>query len=540
MRVESIPEENREKINVYIPVRDRDKKRLLNCIHQVKHNNLGLVKDIVVIDVGSKKPIKPIKGVNLLRLETNRWNKAWGINRGIREYPNDFIMTLDVDMLLSVEHFSEISKNLTTTNFICDTNVRRVNPKKVKRQITSDDYVKLVESSKPWHNGGVNQLFNLANGGFQVYSKQFYDKMGGIQESLGLYHGAVDNVTYYRARMMSMNIVDVSYPLLHVEHKKKKEANLPKNERRIAERYRLYKSGYLSDIVAKNLYRNPEKIAGKNPSEELFEQMKKELMYEQQIVQEAINRGDNKVTVAYQTYEIKRSKSILVCVINNKGYLPSYFVWDLIKLFQYTQKQGIDIQLQEINACSISHMRNLAIKLAQQGKFDYVVQLDDDHHYPPEFIADFLSKMEEFKWPILTLLTAGKKPPYKNTQYHKFLVPMDEEGNAVECKRPKKQVIQIEASGPVGMVMETKLFKNLNFPYYYTDYKKREVDGEDADTVTGSDLVFCRQLKEKGIPIMLDLSVSAPHCKELFLNRGKVLKEKVLSPVGKSLNTPKE
>jgi hypothetical protein len=95
--------------------------------------------------------------------------------------------------------------------------------------------------------------------------------------------------------------------------------------------------------------------------------------------------------------------------------------------------------------------------------------------------------------------------------------------NCVVCKKPKKQIIKIEASGPVGMVMNTKIFKQMSWPYYHMDFSKKIVDGKEVDGMIGGDLVFCKKLKELNIPIMLDLSVSFPHERRFFINRNRVL-----------------
>jgi glycosyltransferase involved in cell wall biosynthesis len=187
-----------------------------------------------------------------------------------------------------------------------------------------------------------------------------------------------------------------------------------------------------------------------------------------------------------------------------------------------------EVDIQQINACDVNSMRNLSIKLAlgdnqDKKKYDYVVCLDDDHRYPEEFLIKFINLMQENKWPILTGLTCSKAKPYRNTQYHQFLTPINTEENCVRCDNPKEEVIQIEASGPVGMVMNTNIFEKLEFPYYYVEYGKKEVDGVEKDTLLGGDLVFSKKLLEKKTPIRLDLNTTFPHSKSIYLNRGRII-----------------
>jgi len=230
---------------------------------------------------------------------------------------------------------------------------------------------------------------------------------------------------------------------------------------------------------------------------------------------------------------------LLITVINNTGLLPDYFVWDLFQLYLYTRNYYPEVDIQQVNACDVNSMRNLSVKLAlgynSPKKYNYLVQLDDDHRYPPEFIVKFLELMTKNEWPILTGLTPGKKSPYLNTQYYKLKEGINEDENHVVCKRLINKVIDIEASGPVGMVINTKVFEKLSWPYYNLEYSKVEVikkvlekgkvvdKKEMVDYFVGGDITFCSKLKEKGIPIKLDLATNFPHCKPMFISRGKVV-----------------
>lgn len=444
-------------------------------------------------------------------------------------------MSVDVDMIISPYHFITIGEKLDVTNFICDTNVKRLEFKDY-----CDDYALMLNKSKPWRLNDVNQLFNSANGGFQVYSYVFFEAMNGIQESLGLYHGAVDNVVYYRARMWGLNTIDISYPLLHLEHTKQKEENYAPNERLLAQDYRIYKAGYLNYMIKNDIATNPETIGEKYPNITLFLEFKQMLAMKDKIIQEAINKGEKSVQLGYNTFDINLEKpSILIAIINNRGEVPDYFMMDLINLIDVTRNVGYDVTLLPTTATEVSTMRNMAVKMAtgQEGgrKYDYLVQLDTDHRYHPEFLVDFLDKMTKNNWPILTGMTSRKTKPYNSTQYYKIIDKINEDSNCVKCTKPTDEIIQIEASGPVGMVMSTEIFKELKFPYYAMEYTKIKdkinilEDGKvvekdvEKDSFIGSDIAFCKKLKEKNIPIRLCLGVSFPHEKKLFINRNKVI-----------------
>lgn len=508
-------------IDVFIPIRNKDAKRVQRCINSIISNSLNLVDNIYVIDYDSKKQIK-LKNCQVIRIENQPiWNKAHALNLGIFKSNSEYIMTVDADMILNEEHFSKI-KELNKDYFYIDTNVRRIDLKDI-----SNDYGEMIKKSKSWHTNDRNQLFNQANGGFQVYSRQFYNKINGIMESLGFYSGATDNFMFYMARLNGLSIVDISYPLLHQEHKKQKEDNfnLSIEEKDIAIGYRVYKARYLDFIVKTNILKNPEKIAQEQPSDSLFKAFKQEYANRNQLIQKAIDEGKKQIEICSQTFTIEKEKpSLLITIINNSGIMPDYFVWDLFNLYNHTKQFYPNVDIQQVNACDVNSMRNLAAKYAMGDNedkkvYDYVVQLDDDHHYPPEFLVKFLAIAEQEKLEVITGLTSGKRKPFRSTQYYKLQTEINSKDNCVTAKKPKQEIIKIEASGPVGMLIKTSVFNKLEFPYYYVDYPT--INGNHG--LIGGDIVFSRKLLNAKIPIHLDLSVTFPHARTFFLSRDKIL-----------------
>jgi glycosyltransferase involved in cell wall biosynthesis len=514
------------KISVHIPFANRKRKRLMAVIDAVKKNNLGLVKSITVIDCASDMPIKKgngLSGIKIIRLENKPFNKSFALNKSILEEDSEYIMTLDADILLSKEHFKEIEKNLSKEKFICDTNVRRVNLEDIKKE-----YPELIRISRPWGNLDRTQLVNQAHGGIQVYSKDFFNNIGGIMESLGFYSGAMDSYTWIMARLNNLTIIDLSYPLIHIDHPKLKEKNfnLSKEEEAFAKNYRAYKGHYLDFIITTNLKKNPEPIGGKTPSDTLVKKFKEELMNRDEIIKKALDEGKKEVTLFGQTFVLEKEKpSILISVINNYDSMPNYFVWDLMSLYIQTKRFYPDVDIQQANACDVNLMRNLSV-LHSLGdndlkkRYDYIVQLDTDHKYPKDFIIKFVSLCEQNKWPIITGLTSSQKEPHYNTQYYKLQEEMNTKENTVSCPKPVNNIIDIEASGPVGMVINTAIFSKIKFPFYLQEYQVKEGEHNKQNFMTvGGDVNFCKKLKEAGIPIKCHLGYSFPHGRTAFLNR---------------------
>jgi hypothetical protein len=126
-------------------------------------------------------------------------------------------------------------------------------------------YDDMIKKSKPWQLENREQLINQVNGGFQIYPREFYNSIGGLSESIGLWWGGIDNWMYFISRMNGLDIIDISYPLLHQEHPDKKEENIlhGKDIKDLAERYRNWKAIWLDKMVKDNINHNPDKFYGR-------------------------------------------------------------------------------------------------------------------------------------------------------------------------------------------------------------------------------------------------------------------------------------
>jgi hypothetical protein len=532
-----IKEDNSKKINVFLPVRNRDNFRILKCIQHIKKNNLGLVDKIIIVD-NSDVSIKPIKGTIIERIETSSWNKGYLFNKAIKKYPNDFIMTVDVDIMVSEQHFEQIREHLTKNSFICATNVRRL-----KRKDYSSEYDDMIYNSYPWERQDMSQYHNLANGGMQIYSYDFWMDINGYHEGLGVYWGAEDNWTYFQAKLRSMSIIDVSTPLIHIEHKRQ-GTDMSDEERKLSREYQGYKVGFLNNVCKKIISKNSGTIAGDYPNIDLFLEFKQIYANTNEIIQKAVDDGKKEVVIGFNNFQIQKAKpTILLAVINNYGLIPDYFMYNMIEILQVCAKHGYDVALQKVSACDVNSMRNMAVKTAigmnrEKKTYDYIIMLDDDHYYYPEFVIKFVELAEQNNWDIVTGLTNRKVKPYRTTQYYKIQEDMNAPENTVKPNRSKK-IIDIEASGPVGMLIKTSVFKKIPYPWYCMEFGKKKVkiikqvnekgklvnkeEEVEMDSELGGDLSFSKKLKQYGYRIKLDMSVSFPHEIKMFVNRGKLL-----------------
>lgn len=235
-------------ISFIIPVRNRDKKRIRNCVKSLKSK---YTKEIIIVDYGSKKPIKNIPNTKIIRYTKNKiWNKPHAINLGIRKASGNFIGTVDCDMIISPDFIDKTVKHLTEDSFIYSINVRRIEPKLIQK-----DFKEMLKNSTPWSDSQNKryQIIHTANGGIQIYPKEWIVKIGGGDESL-IYWGGMDNDIFERAIISGLSVVNLNVPILHQEHRLKKEKNLPEEERNVAMKLRIARMQYLEDKLNNREY----------------------------------------------------------------------------------------------------------------------------------------------------------------------------------------------------------------------------------------------------------------------------------------------
>lgn len=220
-------------------------------------------------------------------------------------------------------------------------------------------------------------------------------------------------------------------------------------------------------------------------------------------------------------------EKILICVINNTGLWESYFCNDLLKLYEETKKIYPNTEVQNIQASSVAQMRNYSCRYAM-GKFgkiindnptryDYLVQLDTDHHYPKTFIIDLMKHKKD----IVTGCTSSRHQPFQQTQFKEFIKEIRSDDN-IANPTPDEELMEIAASGPVGMLIKVDILEKLKYPYYKITYIGSE-ETNNVESVMGEDVNFCHQLKEAGIKIWLDPKITFPHnIKNVFVNRGNI------------------
>lgn len=472
-------------IDFIIAVRDRDNKRIQRCINSIKKH----AETITVVDYGSKKPVK-VKNANIIKYNKSKiWNKSHALNLGIKATKSEYICTIDCDIILSEEIIEDIYKNLNHHNVIFNTNVNRIEIKDI-----SKDYNKMIKKSKPWFTkNNYSNIYSRANGGIQIFSREWINLVGGYDEGLGIYWGAMDNRIYEQAKMTNQCVIDLNIPMLHQEHKKTKENNLDRDEREFAEKIRAFKIQYLQELINKGEWENKHTWGGKKPNHDWIIKLVKEW-----------------------SKKLLPPAKIYIAIINNYSTIPTYFMLNLFRLVRDLKKYNINYSINNIHAAAVDSIRNYSIINALDNNHTHILQLDTDHIYPDDTIVRLLSHKKEFVCGV----TTKKIPPFEQTQFYKVDVPKVNFPKNV-CKfKEENKLEKIEGTGMVGSLIDLKIFSKLNFPYYDRKYKLGK-KGEILET--GEDIYFCRQLKKVGVDVWCDKGLSYPHqIFNTFSDRGNI------------------
>jgi len=477
-------------ISVVIPVRDRGLNRLKIVCDYLEPQEI--IKEIIIVDYCSKKEIKLNRNkVKVIRYNKNTpFNKAHAINIGAKKAKGEYIMLLDADIILPSWFFNSnmLLQELKPNNFIYSKNVKRI---KIQNVTTEEE---MKKNSWDWgeqNNSYLYKLNHTGTGGVQIFSREWFMDIRGIDENL-VYYGGMDNITLCDALEDGLNLINLNSIIFHIEHDMRKEDNLPKDERELAKFIRSDRGNLLNMMLSSNEGNNPGyfgRLSGPNcpilkEYKKLFDLIKEE----------------KKKT---KTFELTKSPDtkILIVPATNREELPIYFIQDLMKLFDTTRKYFNKTDILYLNACDINHLRNLAIDYAISHGFDYLVMLDTDHNYNHQFILRLLAHNKDF----VTGLTINRTAPLHYTQYYK--IDKDKKNNYDKnYVKPNGKLQKIEASGPVGMLMNVNVLKYLPRPWFKMDYKS---DTNKFDT--SGDFYFSKMLKEFNYDLWVDTSIEFPH-----------------------------
>ena len=195
---------------------------------------------------------------------------------------------------------------------------------------------------------------------------------------------------------------------------------------------------------------------------------------------------------------MEKTKKIGICVPLYNVVPVSFFVNFINRLHEWKDQNKYDVQIYMRASTIVDKARNDLVEMALKDNCDYVMFIDSDTIIPKGAVDALLNMNVD----IASGLYFSKGKPYlpvarvKEGDRHFFLE--DFEFN---------QILEVQGVGMGFCLIHTKVFKDLEFPYFKLEWKKFE--GKDYQIA--EDLYFCDEAIKKGYKIHLNTGVVCNH-----------------------------
>lgn len=172
---------------------------------------------------------------------------------------------------------------------------------------------------------------------------------------------------------------------------------------------------------------------------------------------------------------------------------------------------------EQIKARFLADARNALVQHAIDAGFDYVLQIDADQWFPPEFFVTLWEGIKRYGddavvtgWSICKAGKYAKQPSVYRVA----------DGDIVAITtaelRHREEYIEVDAFGTCGFLASTKLLRKLRSPWFADINLIRDdlrVDGLLVATefAMGQDLSFATRIKEVGGRLICATKMRMPH-----------------------------
>jgi len=197
-------------------------------------------------------------------------------------------------------------------------------------------------------------------------------------------------------------------------------------------------------------------------------------------------------------------EKILIAITSNRERVPKFFMTSMINLYSKT-KEKYSVDIANISAVECNLMRNYACQIAINKGYDYLFMVDEDMEYPEDSIIKLIKHNKDF----VTGSANTRTPPYLPTQYRAWRSSnLADSKNLIKAEG--KELIKIGCSGVCGALIKVNILKKLKYPFFQIKYNK-------FPDIIGGDVMFCKQLRDKGISMYLDPTIFYGHLSKGFI-----------------------
>ena len=206
-----------------------------------------------------------------------------------------------------------------------------------------------------------------------------------------------------------------------------------------------------------------------------------------------------------------RIMKISLCVCTNRGVKPKT-VGSLLAMVAHSKEIDFHILVAE-RGYTISENRNYCVVQAQRNGSDYLLFVDDDMTFP----ADTLNRLLAHNKDVIGVNSYSRCLPPSST-----VGLMDKKGEYMHPDKHTEWEMQIPDGlfkayfvGAGVLLIDMKVFEEISSPYFNFTYDKN------GQVIHGEDGSFCKKVKEAGMEVYCDGSISVGHLGEYEFARPK-------------------
>jgi len=144
--------------------------------------------------------------------------------------------------------------------------------------------------------------------------------------------------------------------------------------------------------------------------------------------------------------------------------------------------------------------REMIVKQAIEGGYDYVLFLDGDMIWPENMINILVKKAEKMQAPVISGMYCFRNAPHYPMLYEANNDEKDTFSFTIPAKDQWGSIFAVDATGFGACLLRTDLFKKVSEPWFALEGKGTE------------DIFFFRKTrKELGIKVLVDTSICCGH-----------------------------
>jgi len=185
------------------------------------------------------------------------------------------------------------------------------------------------------------------------------------------------------------------------------------------------------------------------------------------------------------------SEQVVICVPTN-GNVHAKFTYCLVKAIQFTERQGIPVQLDMDAGTVLSNQRQVLLTTAiDVHNAEHIMWLDSDMTFPEDVIVRLL----EHKKRVVCATYSKRVPPFLPTAFVSIdpVEPVDTEGHGL---------VGVRYTGFGCVLMKASVIDDMPSPHFPLKWHAP------SSTWHGEDMGFCDLLDHNGIKIFCDLDLS--------------------------------